>query len=248
VRKLILSAAWLATCIAGKAAVDSSGTPTSFFAAEKRAVVEIACFNSKSDWYQGTGFFINDHEIITNFHVVRHLYGSSYHKIKVRLYDGRVVAVKAVTHRQPTLDLASLAVAPGTSRYWVTFRDDSGTLTRGDSAIAIGYPDDHFYIGGGSIEDISPMGIMFLMSGWADHGESGSPVFDDNHEVIGILKAIPQDGSHKGFVVSSNVILEGLQITNSAHPSSINSGTLYGVDLRNDADKDFDASNNITSK
>ena len=142
--------------------------------------------------YTGSGFILDEHTIVTNHHVVE-----NSGRLEVTLSDGTDVAVTGSTYAT-NADVA-IITTPDTLSPSVTLSDTSAR--RGDSITVVGYPDgDVLAVSSGTIEAIESdtldnASFVFSTTAEAAPGSSGSAVYDDEGEVMGVLYAGNEDGA-----------------------------------------------------
>jgi putative serine protease PepD len=154
---------------------------------------------------QGTGFVIDSKgNIVTNAHVVN---GAS--SVKVKMHDGKTYTA-SVVGTDETTDLAVLHVnAPAGSLHPLPL-GDSGSVTVGQTVVAIGNPfglEDTLTAGIVSALDrtiTSPNGRpitgVIQTDAAINHGNSGGPLLNDQGQVIGVTSQIYSDGQTSGNV------------------------------------------------
>ena len=152
---------------------------------------------------RGTGFAISSNLIITNSHVV----GLS-ETVKVQIGNNNIEA--SVIINEPNLDLAVLKTSTNLP-YSFTVSDD---IEKGEQIFVLGYPytdvmGDESKIMDGIVNSNTGMynsALMFQFSADIQSGNSGSPIFDNDFNVIGIASSKLSDLytlSDGGFVVPS---------------------------------------------
>jgi S1-C subfamily serine protease len=174
-------------------------TTTEIVAKTKPAIVWIGTSNDKDfkTCTQGTGFFVDQCTIITNDHVLRGKYnylfvctlnGVEYHMDRVCFDDpvADIAVIHTVESSPSYIDLADIEPAEGNDVVVIgNPRNETGTVTTGIvSAIR-------------THSQFTEMQISAPIS----HGSSGSPVMNSNGEVIGMAKAVLEDGQNLNFAV-----------------------------------------------
>ncbi len=137
---------------------------------------------------QGSGFLFRSYgHVITNYHVL-----GRATMAKARTFDGREFNIKSIVAENADDDLieAIVDVSSGT----MPFLMPAGTVPkRGDSVMVIGSPlgVDKVVSQGTvhSIQEIAKYGKCIVHSAHSFHGSSGSPLVNDQGEVIGIESA-----------------------------------------------------------
>lgn len=133
----------------------------------------------------GTGFFVNNTDLVTARHVVEECRA-------VTLLDGTALSIVAV---HPGLDLALLS-SPARSRDWIPVHR-TGKAALGQPVIALGYP----YFGQVNTALNSTLGNVSALVGYHDDpdaitvsapiqpGNSGGPLLSSDGTVIGVVVA-----------------------------------------------------------
>jgi S1-C subfamily serine protease len=182
--------------------------------------------SEKGDRGTGSGFiFSADGQILTNAHVV-----DDTSQVTVTLKDGRMLPGK-VLGSDPVTDLAVIKVAAQSLP--IAKLGDSGNLTAGQWAIAIGNPlglDNSVTLGiisatGRSSADVGipDKRVRYIQSDAAiNPGNSGGPLLNTQGEVIGINTAIRADGQGLGFAIpiqtAQRVAKQILATGQASHP------------------------------
>jgi hypothetical protein len=174
----------------------------------KPAVVEIVALNRKGAPMKiGTGFFVSpDGQLITNFHVID---GASslvaFDSLGARLSFERVIS-----QCDPPLlgDLALLKFqAKDVPFLKIRVSDD---IAEGDKVIVIGNPTGLTgTVSDGIVSGFRKDGLGFSLiqiTAPISPGSSGSPVLDENGEVIGIATRTNNQGQNLNFAITSRDI------------------------------------------
>ena len=193
-------------------------TPLSISAADFSRALEIVeastvlirTLDSDSPKGSGTGFFINDRGLLlTNAHVVE---GAS--SAVVQLADGSVTSVTSIKAIFPEQDIA--------------FLNTGMTKTKGLNLIApaasvrglpigvLGNPKGlEFLFSTGVVAALRKSNFTKVIQFTApiSRGSSGSPIFNDNGDVLGIAVGAIEEGQNLNFGVSSEAIRELLDLT-----------------------------------
>lgn len=161
---------------------------------------------------RGSGFFISsDGEILTNYHVIQ---GAT--SVTVTLNTGEVLKADiAWFDPDPKTDLALLKAQTETKRVFrpVVF-GNSDNARVGQFIYIIGHPFGLFWsYATGSISGLKRQTTthkepMLQMQSVIKPGNSGSPVFNINGEVIGMIQSVSDD---IGFAIPANFIKAQLQ-------------------------------------
>lgn len=150
--------------------------------------------SNPDEYMQGTGFFIKDYGLITNFHVTKNgdLFKGYKHTNYPDHYEFTVSKGLNELNSDETIDYALYSYRPDTCNGFGL--GDSSNLKIGQKIIIIGYPN---YAEGNSpyvqtchiTSKKLFFGAMFCtVSGRIVHGASGGVVLNENEEIIGIIK------------------------------------------------------------
>ena len=162
---------------------------------------EITIYYSSNDenYYSGSGFGVNSHILVTNYHVVENMksifikIGDSYSHATIKSFD-------------KGLDIAILKVDSIIGACEV-YNDIKNV---GDDVIAYGYP--NIDIQGQSIK--ATKGIISSKFGYQDnvityqidaaiqHGNSGGPLVSDN-KVVGVVVSMLENAQNVNFAIKS---------------------------------------------
>ncbi|MBL8681656.1 MAG: trypsin-like peptidase domain-containing protein [Myxococcales bacterium] len=160
---------------------------------------------------QGTGFVIENNEVLTNNHVIE---GAQY--IEVQLDDGRRVPA-TVVGRDPRTDVALLRLKGGVQTQPIAL-GDSDAIDVGDWVVAIGNPyglSQTVTTGivsakGRTGRDVplDPAGYYSFIQTDAsiNPGNSGGPLLDARGNVIGINTAVNREAQGIGFAIPINMV------------------------------------------
>ena len=175
-------------------------TTVEIVAKVKPAIVVITLFDdNKQPLSLGTGFFISSNQIVTNSHVIR---GGSY--LVIQDLSGTYYKLNKVLDDNPTFDLAILQTAESGK----TFLNFGNTkhLLEGQNILVIGNPEGH--TGTVSVGIISAIrgDSHFQFTAPVSHGSSGSPVVDENGDVVGIVYQLDPDGQNLNFAITADLI------------------------------------------
>jgi Trypsin-like peptidase domain len=205
--------------------------------AEKAARITVTIEVDKNDGSHmfGTGFFINNSEVITAWHVVR-----DAGNITVVDQDGsRCNAQLSIS--KPSIDLATITVPGVYSRVWAAFVTDSDWERIGERVFVYGNPEELTgTFSDGMLSSVRSSGAILQITAPIDHGSSGSPVFNQYGLVIGIVSRGIGSGGLLNFAISSNSILEALSLKTDDHPNGFYLGITQGVELRDSGERDAD--------
>ncbi|HDD1098182.1 TPA: serine protease [Staphylococcus aureus] len=156
----------------------------------------------------GTGFVIGKNTILTNKHVVNH--GGIIRVVPMATKDsnGGLYEVEKVIPYPGNEDLAVLHVKENTmeppnkkfsENSGIFTLNDENSIKNGSAVHTAGYPGNKpvgtMWKSDGTVTSIS--GTRFEMSLYTSKGQSGSPIYDEQNRVVGILKGGPEDLSKK---------------------------------------------------
>lgn len=166
----------------------------------------------------GTGFFVGDSLILTNYHVVRNATS-----LRIELQDGATLQSAAVVRTDPTHDLALLSVRYKGKALRLPNRD---IIAQGSRVFALGHPEGLAYTFSegivSSIREIDGIHVLQITAPLSP-GSSGGPIINDRGEVVGISTAVLTVGQNLNFAVSAPDIRDFL-----ANQSALRSPTRTG--------------------
>lgn len=132
----------------------------------------------------GSGFVVDDHELVTNAHVV-----AGAEKLEITTWDGHTFDA-TIEGATVTADLARVRVGADLPPAAVLAPADP---VPGDALVVYGYP-------GGGVLGVEPGKLLsyadvdgrrsFVMSNKVRPGNSGGPVFGGGGEVVGVVRAL----------------------------------------------------------
>jgi hypothetical protein len=166
----------------------------------------------------GTGFIVSsDGAILTNYHVIAHTKRATVRLANDDAYDD--VTVLDIDKRK---DIALIKIKAVGLPYLTLGRSASAEV--GDEVYVVGNPL-------GILQNTFSEGILsgirqgdgyrlFQLSTPVSHGSSGSPVFDTNGNVIGIIKSTIEEGQNLNFAIPIDYVLGMLS---SKEPRSLSS-------------------------
>jgi hypothetical protein len=172
-------------------------TPAEIFKLHSDSVVTIFCIDADGSESNGSGFFVeNDGFIITNHHVI-----DGAKNIFVRLKNEDVFPITKVIAQDPDNDLALIQID----------LQDTPKLKIAESIPAIG--ENIFVIGAplglshsissGLISSSRENNNLIQITAPVSPGSSGSPVFDLNGNVVGVISFSLSEGQNMNFAPSA---------------------------------------------
>ena len=183
------------------AAAQSTVTPSAILASNSKAIAVIVAASSESAKL-GTGFLVGNHGLLlTNLHVVE---GTTAVGIKLS-GTGAVTLITKVRGYDLDNDLAVLEV-DGVDTRPVTL-GDSDKVAAGQPVVVVGNPEGlEQTVSNGLVSAIRELNgrRLFQISAPISAGSSGSPVFNDHGEVIGIVVSSIEAGQNLNFAVPIN--------------------------------------------
>ncbi|MEM9692432.1 MAG: trypsin-like peptidase domain-containing protein, partial [Myxococcota bacterium] len=187
------------------------------------SVVLVEVFDASGEQVSsGSGFFVAPGRVATNHHVI-----ANADSARVKLTDGRELAVSGILAQDSEQDIAVLAIAGGPHPPALTL-GDGGTLRQGDEVVVIGSPK--------GLEGTLSVGIVSALRGeglalddddrakaWEiqvsaaiSPGSSGSPIMTRDGKVVAVAVGIISNGANLGFGVPVRALHEVLGTTGEA--------------------------------
>jgi S1-C subfamily serine protease len=180
------------------------------------AIERIDTINGEA--FQGTGWFYGDGKtVVTNAHILK----GTYNLLKVySVATGKEYTVDHVNYLNPKDDVAALTVRQE-NRSFLAISDIAPI--EGSNVTVIGNPKEHYgTVTTGIVSALRgnpKAGSVMQISAPVSHGSSGSPVLNDNGEVIGMIwGGDPQNDAHD---------------LNYAVPQEILKSDLFGISALN---------------
>lgn len=184
-------------------------TPKEIYAKWSKAVVTVEANDGKT----GTGFFDDKGRLFTAFHVV-----SGCSKVKIVFLDGRTLESGRFLAVLPEKDVAVLSVSGSVSLGPKILRSASKVAV-GDAATVIGSPEGltgSLTTGHVSSKRTMETNKYLQISTSVSHGSSGSPVFNENGDVMGMVVSILEEGQNLNFAVSADELSGAIGVPMSA--------------------------------
>lgn len=175
----------------------SSSPGKNIYQQSVRSVVYIESYdNSDTLISQGSGFYIKNDTVVTNFHVIKN---STY----LLLYDidGKFTYCNTASSFDVNKDIAILKIRPQPSFLTMNFKDKPNI---GDNIFVISSPRGFkFSISDGILSGIRNINSinLYQMTAPISPGSSGGPVLDEKGNVIGIASSYFKDGQNINFSI-----------------------------------------------
>lgn len=170
------------------------------------AIVKISVVNSTGLASTGTGFFINEHTIVTCFHVVDNI-----KSIAIQNAENKNYTVDTVVASNLLSDLVKFTVTEK-SKTWLTL--SSRLPKTGEPVLVVSNPNQYDYsISNGIVSSIRDKdSYPFIQTNAATSpGSSGGPLLNMKGEVVGIVSYSKLAGQNLNFASSS---LNAIEIKN----------------------------------
>jgi len=212
-------------------------SPQRIAAVAARITVTILVEKNDGTSMLGTGFYTDKNHVLTNWHVVRNAK-------KITVIDSDRVRYEGATivNGNPSMDVGVISVPGADSKYVSWLDTDSDWEQVGEKVYVYGNPEGlEGTFSDGMLSSIRADGAIFQISVPIDHGNSGSPVFNQYGLVIGIVSMGLDSKAQLNFAISTNAIMEALRGTNADHPKGFNLGITKGLELRNREELAMDA-------
>ncbi len=149
-----------------------------------------------SNFYSGSGFFLDRDRIATNIHVV-----AQPGPVFAKLRDKEVIyAVEEVAAFDVENDLVVLKIAGEGTPLSV---GDSEAVQEGEPVVVVGYPNKKYRVMKGKIQSTSNSGEWLRMNPNIGSGGSGSPMLNGGGQVVGIHAA---GNEHYGYAIPSKTL------------------------------------------
>lgn len=169
----------------------------------KPTVVAITTYDSNGEpLMTGSGFFVSPGKVVTNLHVVR---GADRAEIKLLDGKGRIYPVRRALAVDEDGDLAMLEVEMPLERVR-TAEIASSLPDEGESIFVIGNPLKlEGSVSAGivsAVREVPNVGRILQITAPISHGNSGSPVFNMNGQVLGVVTIKVTNGQNINLAIS----------------------------------------------
>ena len=198
-----------------------------------RSDVFVTEMSGESDVFSGTGFLVSGHHIVTNWHVVDDAAGS----VTVRALGLPEFQAEIVTYNEED-DIALLyAEEMPEGLIEVVFRSRP-PVSIGETVFAFGFPVSHGNFTQGSVSALTGAegdlaGLQFTAP--VQPGSSGSPLFDAEGHVIGMVTSRVADGQLVNFALRGTLVRIFLDTNNVDYEIADSDDILPPADIGNRA-------------
>ncbi|HXO97793.1 MAG TPA: S1C family serine protease [Chthoniobacterales bacterium] len=167
----------------------------------KPAVVEIVTTDEHGNVVTGTGFFITSEGLLlTNYHVIKNA-----RTVGARTPSGAYYPFTGDWIRLPNVDIAMLKFKANDVPYLLL--DSNVQVEEGERVLVIGSPEGlQGTVSDGLVAAIRENGQYIQITAPISHGSSGSPVLNEQGQVIGVATSMLVDGQNLNFAISSGAI------------------------------------------
>jgi hypothetical protein len=198
-------------------------TTAEIVAKAKPAVVAIERIDTiNNQTFQGTGWFYGDGKtVVTNAHILK----GTYNVLKVyNVTTGKEYTIDHVNYLNPKDDVAALTVREENDAFLAI---SNLAPVEGNNVTVIGNPMEHYgTVTTGIVSALRTdpkAGSIMQISAPVSHGSSGSPVLNDNGQVIGMVwGGDPQNDAHDlNYAVPQDILksdLFGVSVSNVGSP------------------------------
>ena len=175
----------------------------------KPSVVSVVTYNAKNEALtSGSGFFIRPGQVVTNLHVI-----DGAHHAEVRTFDGKgkIYPVQGMLDIDEEGDLAILSLNVPQDR--ARALDLSSTIPEeGESIFVIGNP---LRLEGSisdgivsAVREVPNLGKIIQITAPISHGNSGSPLFNMQGQVVGVVTMKIVNGQNINLALSASRVME----------------------------------------
>jgi S1-C subfamily serine protease len=192
-------AALLTAVLFSASPVSARESASNQIAQLKRAVVIVTTYDDHGKpLLQGSGFFINPEEVVTNLHVIK---GAG--QIRIETFAGTTATVQSVTATDETSDLALLRI--GRPCPDSAFLQLAGASFEGESVTLVSNPQgSRWQVTRGTtgmLWKFGGIGARLQISATIAPGSSGGPVVNELGQVIGIASLHVDSVDNLNFAV-----------------------------------------------
>ncbi len=167
-----------------------------------KSSVVIYSLNNKNDtidWFgedsdQGSGFFISNKYIITNYHVV----SGPDKSLRIETNDNNIFHSAKIIYSDQTKDLSLLEIQDYSSDNFLTLgmQPKAGRIV-----YTVGSPVDFTFTVAKGVVSKENSYTMTQVDINVDHGSSGSPLIDNKGKLVGVIKSRAKNNSGIGFAI-----------------------------------------------
>jgi S1-C subfamily serine protease len=167
----------------------------------KPAVVEIITADAHGNVSSGTGFFITPEGLLlTNYHVIKNAL-----TVGARTPSGAYYPFSGEWTKLPGVDIAMLKFNANDVSYLKL--DSNVQVEEGQRVLVIGSPEGlEGTVSDGLVAAIRQNGQYVQITAPISHGSSGSPVLNEQGQVIGVATSMVVNGQNLNFAISSGAI------------------------------------------
>lgn len=183
----------------------------------RSAICQLSFMPSKISRKIGTGFFITPQQVITNFHTIEMANNTEDITLsQPQVEQAKPIQIKQILALDAENDLALLEVSPSAETHLTLGTHPTQT---NEPVFISGYPEGNFaeITNTGSIEQSEYVNTIPINHYSPVYGTSGSPVFDTEGQVIGVVSIVGNSFVH---TIPLRHIQNILNNINSNHHSS----------------------------
>jgi S1-C subfamily serine protease len=187
-----------ATCFAA-ASVSTHEPSAGEIAQLKRAVVVVTTYDNRGKpLFQGSGFFIDQAQVVTSLHVIK---GAS--QVRIETFAGTTATVQSISATNETADLALLQIAQPCPNCAVL--QLAAASVEGEAITLISNPEgSRWQVSRGSVGalwEFGGIGTLLQITAAILPGSSGGPVVNARGQVIGVASLHINSADDLNFAV-----------------------------------------------
>jgi len=189
------------------------------------SIVKISVLTYDGTALEGTGFFIGEQTIVTCYHVA-----DNVNAIEIETSDGKKYTVDSIIACNQKTDLIKFTVKEK-SKLWLKLSDKLPDV--GENVFIIGNPDDYdFSVSNGIVSAVRMKNNVQVIQNTApcSPGSSGSPVFNSQGNVIGVMSYVKFAGQNLNFAATSINVINMEDDKSIKHLSAV-CATLTGYEM-----------------
>lgn len=156
---------------------------------------------------EGSGFFIIQNQVVTNYHVIEGASG-----ISIMLNDSSEFPAKHILAQDSALDIAILEIDIPAKRHVTVLPLKTVLPEQGEKIYVVGSPlGFEQSVSDGIVSSVRVIkeygtGKLIQFTAAISHGNSGSPLLDVNGNVLGVARLTLHGGQNLNFAVPSDVV------------------------------------------